>query len=201
MTYFDFSPIQPFDFEQSYNLEWAPKFPGVAVSVEGTSNPLVVGKQHPWQPIANNLRYFNLTGKQDIKTLMHSSCGATPSSVNFNFLGSATSSFLLVVYGLSPEHDLKITSLDPTGTMIFMNNWEEIDNGILNNLGMNGHPLVFGKEDSARTLTGIKTSPSYVVLKPNVNIRSIKLTVANKCVPPKCAGTSLYYALIAIGDC
>eukprot|EP01133_Synstelium_polycarpum_P003460 gene3460-3935_t len=199
MKYHDFSHIRPFDFNQDYSYDWTQKHPKVRVSIEGSSNPLMVGMTHPFRPLLDNTRYFELTGQQDIKTLLHASCGETPSKITFRFQ-KPIQNFLLGIYGVRPETEFHMQANDTNMSPVYMNNWETVDQGILT---MAANPLSFGDpihDSPSLHLDNSKTSAySYALLKPTIDVRTIELSLSAKC--KTCSSVSLYYSLIAIGDC
>eukprot|EP01133_Synstelium_polycarpum_P012169 gene12169-14243_t len=195
MQYFNFTSIRPFDFSQSYNFQWADTHPMVMVSIEGAANPLMVGMRHPHQPLLGNERYFNLTGKQDINSLMHASCGSEPSKVTLRFT-KAVQNFLLVVYGVGPKTGFSMQAYDASNAPVYMNNWETIDQGLLTAAAK---PITMDNHPGSLHLGGSSSSQSYIMMKPTLDVRTIELSVSNKC--DDCSSVSLFYALIAIGNC
>eukprot|EP01133_Synstelium_polycarpum_P004322 gene4322-5048_t len=199
-SYFDFSAIRPFDYAQGWHMNWEKDFPMVEVSLEGDSNPLMVGQMISHTSLLNNEKFFSITGKQDLNTLMHASCGGSQSKVTFKFMGGKlTNRFFLIVHGIHPDSDLRIQSYDANKQPVFMNNWDEVDHGFLSPDAMNSQFIEMGKIPGSLSLGFSKTaSGSYIVIRPQVEISKIELTLSTKCVPPQCTGTTLFYSLVAV---
>ncbi|KAF2076340.1 hypothetical protein CYY_002346 [Polysphondylium violaceum] len=136
LSYLELDQIQPFGFNQNtYNLKWKNgSFPDVTVLVDNQGNPLFVGKTHPYENLRDNEKIFNLLGKNDIKSLMHYSCGNKPTSVSFSFdtpFGE-NKEFILAIFGLAQHTQLNITAFDWGGHELMAGaTWDALDKGLL----------------------------------------------------------------------
>ncbi|EFA79376.1 hypothetical protein PPL_07794 [Heterostelium album PN500] len=204
-TYLDFSSFQPHAFEhvKSGVLQWAQGFPKVRVSLQGNSSPLMLGFTHLYSKLLSNPKFFNITGNQDIKSLMHSSCGTSPSNITLEFLEKSTMNFIFVIYGVTSESSVVIDAYDAYGYPINMLNWKTLDHGILSSSEAM-HPPAFSMTPEHTTMnitwSGVGAN-SYVALQPNQMVSKIVIsTKGNYCDVP-CKSVLHYFSLIGIGNC
>ncbi|EFA80686.1 colossin A [Heterostelium album PN500] len=204
-TYLDFSSIQPtgFDNVNSAILDWGAKFPNVRVSVEGESNPLIMGQTHQYSELLSNPKFFNITGKQNIKSLMHYGCGTSPSKITFEFLEKSSMDFLFILYGITSDSSVVIDAYDAYGYPINMLNWKTLDHGLLSSSDAMHPPTI--KMTQAQTTLNLTWSNaganSYVVMQPNQLVSKIVVTVKGIYCDVPCKGLLLYYSLVGIGNC
>eukprot|EP01132_Coremiostelium_polycephalum_P005726 gene5726-7122_t len=206
-TYLDFSPISPsgFEFLHEGDLKWGEGFPNVKVSVNGSSNPVIIGQTHKFLEMFHNPNFFNITGNQNIKSLMHFTCGADSSSITFTF-SQSTKNFLLILYGITADSSIIIDSYDPYGYPVNMRNWKNIDHGLLSVAnGFGGyHPAIIkatGQEAALKLKWSNEGASSYIILMPNQLISKIVVTVKGINCNSPCKGQLLYYSLLGIGSC
>ncbi|KAM9953660.1 hypothetical protein ACTFIR_008747 [Dictyostelium discoideum] len=209
-SYLDFSLISPTGFELVDNaeLEWTKDFPSVKVSVNGSQNPVIMGQTHHYSELLENVNFFNITGRTDIKSLMHYSCGNATSSVVFEFT-KPVERFLLLIFGVNSEVSLVVDSYDAYGYPVNMLNWDTLDHGLLSthyptNTSIHHPPAVKQSHNSATLdLTwSNKGFNTYIILEPNQMISKIILSVKGvHCNEEICKGQALYYSLVALGDC
>eukprot|EP01133_Synstelium_polycarpum_P008161 gene8161-9588_t len=198
MMYTDFTSIRPFDFEPSLPIV----LPGdrstfVQVDIDRSTNPLIYGYNIPWQDLTSNPRFFDKVGQQDIKTLVHHSCGQIPSSINFR-LGAPSADFLFIIYGISSTTNIQLKGKDKFGSVIDMQTWNTVDRGILHRQGMGANSLIMGNKPGSLSLDAKKDSTHpYVILHPNeIEVSSIEVTATSQCLEPKCEPITLFYSLV-----
>eukprot|EP01133_Synstelium_polycarpum_P017538 gene17538-20928_t len=203
-TYLDFSPISPngFDMSTVSMLKWGAKLPRVKVSVTGSNNPIILGQTQLYSDLTSNPKFFNVTGNQNIKSLMHYACGTANSSVTFQF-DDALKNFLFVVYGITTDSSVVVDAYDSFGYPVNMQNWRTVDHGLLSTSEAM-HPPTISLTPSQTTLnlTWNKAGAnSYVIMQPAQDISKIVITSSGIYCDVPCKGVLLYYSLIGLGDC
>eukprot|EP01133_Synstelium_polycarpum_P014754 gene14754-17433_t len=132
---------------------------------------------------------------------MHFTCSQTPSNVSLTMMGPSTDSFMLVVYGLLPDSELNIQSWDANKSPVLVSSWTTVSNGILTLTQPSATVTPARLKDHGYALPAPHTT-GYMIIKPNVPISKIHLSLSSKCTPPKCKTSMIQYALVAItGDC
>eukprot|EP01133_Synstelium_polycarpum_P000444 gene444-530_t len=203
----NFSPITPFELNSRYSMDWSPGFP--KVSVEADNNALMTGHRHPFGPlVANNKGFFEMTGPQDIITLLHYSRNqSAPSRLSILF-DKPASHFLFVVFGLRTNAEIKTLSYDAANRPIFLRDWDTLSRGDLVPSPINN--ANHGNRSSSHKIAQLSSimqssldqlTLGYIVLRSARNISRIDLMFMEHCEEVNCVGSPMFYSLIAIGNC
>eukprot|EP01133_Synstelium_polycarpum_P008054 gene8054-9464_t len=180
-------------------MDWSPGFPDV--TVEADTNAIMVGHRHRYSRLAeNNKAFFDLTGQQDIVTMLHYSRNrGAPSRLSLVF-DKPASHFLFIVYGMRTNAEMKILTFDSLNKPIFLSDWETLLRGDL-------VPSTFNQTDGIeKTFSVIPSSIDrltlgYMVMKSSANISRIDMVFVEHCQERSCIESPMFYSLLAIGNC
>ncbi|KAK5576397.1 hypothetical protein RB653_007540 [Dictyostelium firmibasis] len=215
LEYLGVDKVQPFGFNTDpYVLQWGESvnntFPEVLVEISGENNPLLVGNLHPYEKLEReNAQFFDVAGKQDIKSLMHYTCGKKESSVTFSFKEQfeKKKEFILLVFGMTPNAVLNIKAYDWSGQLLPGTTWQELERGLLHH-GQKDIVRLQSNLNVGRASANLKWTggslTTYDIFYPSISsskISKVELLLSHSCSAPECKGITLFYSLIANDLC
>ncbi|KAM9962342.1 hypothetical protein ACTFIR_005250 [Dictyostelium discoideum] len=215
LEYLGVDKVQPFGFNTDpYVLQWGESvnntFPEVLVEISGENNPLLVGNLHPYEKLEReNAPFFDVAGKQDIKSLMHYTCGKKESSVTFSFREQfeKKKEFILLVFGMTPNAVLNIKAYDWSGQLLPGTTWQELERGLLHH-GQKDIVRLQSNLNVGRASANLKWTggslTTYDIFYPSISsskISKVELLLSHSCSAPECKGITLFYSLIANDLC